>query len=222
MTFGYRRYENTAGMAGRPVLRATRAEKRERTRAELIEVAYRRFRAQGFRRTSLEEIADLAGYTKGAVYSNFPGGKDELFLALIEEHITARMHEYVAAALAEPTFEGAIGAVARRLSDYGAREPGWGPVLVEFWSHASRREGLREAASAAHERQVDIVAGGLDALAARHAVAFRIPARELARACAALARGLGAERFLNPSAAPPEQFEAMVVALVLGLTEEVT
>ena len=70
-------------MAGRPVLRATRAEKRERTRAELIEVAYRRFRAQGFRRTSLEEIADLAGYTKGAVYSNFPGGKDELFLALI-------------------------------------------------------------------------------------------------------------------------------------------
>src|SRR5829696_3751633 len=63
--------------------RLTRAEKRERTYEELISAAERLFIEQGFHATSVDEIALEAGYTKGAVYSNFDS-KEGLFFAVYE------------------------------------------------------------------------------------------------------------------------------------------
>src|SRR5829696_7979584 len=63
--------------------RLTRAEKRERTYEELISAAERLFIEQGFHATSVDEIALEAGYTKGAVYSNFDS-KEDLFFAVYE------------------------------------------------------------------------------------------------------------------------------------------
>jgi AcrR family transcriptional regulator len=57
--------------------------KRARTRKRLIEAAAAVIGEKGFDRASLEDIAALAGMTRGAVYGNFKN-KEELFLALIE------------------------------------------------------------------------------------------------------------------------------------------
>ena len=57
--------------------------KRARTRKRLIEAAAAVIAEKGFDRASLEDIAALAGMTRGAVYGNFKN-KEELFLALIE------------------------------------------------------------------------------------------------------------------------------------------
>ena len=57
--------------------------KRARTRRKLIEAAAAVIAEKGFDRASLEDIAALAGMTRGAVYGNFKN-KEELFLALIE------------------------------------------------------------------------------------------------------------------------------------------
>ena len=51
--------------------RLTRAESQERTRRLLVEAATRLFLRDGFRATSLETIAEEAGFSRGAVYSNF-------------------------------------------------------------------------------------------------------------------------------------------------------
>jgi len=59
--------------------------KRARTRKRLIEAAAAVIAEKGFDRASLEDIAALAGMTRGAVYGNFKN-KEELFLALIEAH----------------------------------------------------------------------------------------------------------------------------------------
>ena len=61
----------------------TRDERKERTRTDLLVSARRVFLERGFHRASLDEIALEAGYTKGAVYSNF-ADKDALFLAVLE------------------------------------------------------------------------------------------------------------------------------------------
>ena len=61
--------------------RLSRQDRKERTRADLVAAAREVFMRRGFHGASLEEISDHAGYTKGAVYSNF-AGKDELFLAV--------------------------------------------------------------------------------------------------------------------------------------------
>ena len=63
--------------------RLTRAERKALTREQLVEAALRCFEAQGFAATTLEQIAEEAGVTKGAVYSNF-ANKEELFLALAD------------------------------------------------------------------------------------------------------------------------------------------
>jgi AcrR family transcriptional regulator len=64
-------------------VRAPEQGKRARTRKRLIEAAAAVIGEKGFDRASLEDIAALAGMTRGAVYGNFKN-KEELFLALIE------------------------------------------------------------------------------------------------------------------------------------------
>ena len=51
--------------------RLTRAERQAQTRSELVESAKRRFLNVGYAGTSVDDIAEDAGYSKGAVYSNF-------------------------------------------------------------------------------------------------------------------------------------------------------
>src|SRR5687767_15759101 len=62
--------------------RLTREESKARTRADLLRAASRLFVRNGFVATSLADIAEEAGLTKGAVYSNFES-KEDLFLALL-------------------------------------------------------------------------------------------------------------------------------------------
>lgn len=61
---------------GRP-----KGDKRERTRATLLDAALELTRERGFDRTTLQDIADRAGMTTGAIYGNFRN-RDELFMAL--------------------------------------------------------------------------------------------------------------------------------------------
>ena len=63
--------------------RLTQAQRKQRTRADLVATARTVFIERGFHGASLDEIAERAGYSKGAVYSNFTG-KDDLFLAVLE------------------------------------------------------------------------------------------------------------------------------------------
>jgi AcrR family transcriptional regulator len=60
----------------------TKGDKRNRTRAKLLEAAAAVIAEKGFDRASLADIAARAGMTRGAVYGNFKN-KEELFLALV-------------------------------------------------------------------------------------------------------------------------------------------
>jgi len=59
--------------------RKTQAERREETREQLLAAAADVFARSGFHATSLESVADEAGFSRGAVYYNF-ADKEELFL----------------------------------------------------------------------------------------------------------------------------------------------
>src|SRR5436309_3192293 len=70
-----------------------RDEQRALTRTRLLEAAQRVFARRGFHGSSVEEIAREAGATTGAIYSNF-AGKEDLFLALFEEHVASQVAKY--------------------------------------------------------------------------------------------------------------------------------
>lgn len=63
--------------------RVTRAESKERTRQRLLTEAQRLFRERGYAATSLEQIAEAAEVTKGAIYGHF-ASKEDLMLSAVE------------------------------------------------------------------------------------------------------------------------------------------
>jgi AcrR family transcriptional regulator len=65
------------------VARVTRAESKERTRQRLLAEAQRLFRERGYAATSLEQIAEAAEVTKGAIYGHF-ASKEDLMLSAME------------------------------------------------------------------------------------------------------------------------------------------
>ena len=65
--------------------RLTRAEAKERTRQRLLDSAARIFAEKGFGGATLEEIAESAGYSTGAMYANFDN-KEQLFMEVVAAH----------------------------------------------------------------------------------------------------------------------------------------
>ncbi len=67
-------------------IRLTRGESKEITRVRLIEAAERLFIQKGFDDASVEEISEMAGYSRGAFYSNFDD-KEQVFLAVLDRRL---------------------------------------------------------------------------------------------------------------------------------------
>src|SRR5262245_42880243 len=128
-------------------VRLTRPERKAKTREEILAAARRVFFSRGFYGATLDEIVEEAGYTKGAVYSNF-ASKDDLFLAILDERFETRTKAAFVVARGAETLEAALRANARLFVEAAQREPGWEPLLVEFWTHASHDPEMRKAASA--------------------------------------------------------------------------
>ncbi|HET8757179.1 MAG TPA: TetR/AcrR family transcriptional regulator [Solirubrobacteraceae bacterium] len=199
-------------------LRMTRAERSEQTRAELVAAARTVFLRRGFHGASLDEISAEAGYTTGAVYSRF-GGKDELFLAVLDAHVDRRLVRYREAIDGSADFASAGRELVRAAIAAGRGEPGWTPLLMEFWTHAARRDELRAAVLERHDRQLDVLAGLYEQVVARDGASFTRPPREVLQACTALARGLGLERQLAPDAGLEQLYEHYAMALTEAFIE---
>ena len=139
-----------------PRRRLTREESKARTRQELLRAASRLFLRNGFVATSLSDIAEEAGLTKGAVYSNFES-KEDLFLALLAGD---QARPYAAQEDLAPsdmsTVEGADAlARARAWGEHlGGLQPNRRNValFLEMNAFALRNERTR-AGVAAHNRQ---------------------------------------------------------------------
>jgi AcrR family transcriptional regulator len=202
--------------------RLTRTDSKTRTRTELIAAARRVFMRRGFHAASLEEIAEEAGFTKGAVYSNF-AGKDDLFLAVLDEQYSQRTEAYAKLMLAPEDIaediEVTFRAIARFMLDAYAREPAWWSLVSDFSTHAARDPELRERLRATRERFIAAIAQLITSVEERHGIRYRVPATEVARGTGALMRGMTVEWLIDGSAANGEVFEEMLAAYLRGLAE---
>jgi len=119
--------------------RLTPERRRELTRNALVDAATKRFAVDGFNGASLDEIADDAGFTKGAIYSNF-GGKDELFLAVLERHNEQALEAWEAI-IGEGS---ARGDLASRWADLLGANLDWFALTLEIRLYALRNPSVRE------------------------------------------------------------------------------
>ncbi len=155
------------------VARLTRAESRERTRTQLLAAAEEVFAARGFHGASLDEVAEAAGFSKGAVYSNF-GSKDELFVAVLRKRMSEQA-EFLTGLVSR-----ASGDPVAALPDLEWMDLQWCQLLFEFWLYADRTAqevasaGIALYQSLALQRHLDPDAVPTD-LAARILSALRAP-----------------------------------------------
>jgi AcrR family transcriptional regulator len=171
----------------------TRAERQAQTRGELVDAAERLFTARGFHATSIDAVAAEAGFTKGAVYSNF-ASKEDLFFAVYERRVDARIAEIEAILAGAPTLREGIDRLIPGNRGRPERDDGWMAVFFEFWAHALRHPQLRERFAAQHRRVIDVLAAAM----IESGQALPDDPHKLATARYAMQLGLQLERLTQP------------------------
>lgn len=192
----------------------TRKERQERTREELVAAAAKVFARRGYHLATVEEIAAEAGFSTGAVYSNF-GGKEELFLAIADHKVEARVAEIQAVGDAAEGKGDAGAEAADQFRAFLEADPDWPLLFYEFWSLSVRNPELQDELAKRRDAIRDALAETLDRVATVLGFELRFPAGQLATAIAASLNGLAFERAADPDALPDEVFMEFITA-VLG------
>lgn len=201
--------------------RLTRAEQRAQTRADLLIAARERFLAVGYAAASLDDIADRAGYSKGAVYSNFvdkPNLCREVLHALHADKMAEMAALITGPGELQDRIDGLAEWVERTVGDVG-----WTMLELEFVivsrTDPKLREMVVELRTAAHRTVVDMLRGllGVDGddadVAAAEAELYELESTADLLLSAGI--GLGIQRAVDPTISAEPVIDTMRSTLTL-------
>jgi AcrR family transcriptional regulator len=202
--------------------RQTRAERQARTRAELLSTAAGVFARRGYNGASVEEIAEEAGYSHGAVYSNFKG-KADLFLAVLEDYMAERAQE-LAETQAGLDEDAPLERRARALADqwmerFAADRESF-LLHMEFIANAGRDPEMAERFGSRSASLREAISRYISHYATGAGVELPFPADDLALVLRALGIGLAIEALVSPTAVRDEVYGDFVELLVAMLRRE--
>ena len=176
--------------------RITRKESHAQTREKLVETAHRLFMADGYNATSLDKVAAEAGFSKGAVYSNF-ATKHELGLAVLDVLHLERATSLAAAVLEAETVEDRLDAFSR-WADANIGDVGWTALEVEFATSNRKVAGVNQALAGRRRELTAAIADLVEQQAADLGLTLPVPADQAAVQLLSLGIGLGVQRAFDP------------------------
>jgi AcrR family transcriptional regulator len=192
----------------------TRREKQQRTRQSLIKAASEMFCRRGLDGASIDEVAQAAGYTKGAFYANFKS-KEELFLVMLDERFSEeleRLDQLLAGTHAAQ--EEAAAAAADFI--HFATDEAWQRLSFQFLAYAARNEEFRQELAtrqrAMRERMAQIFTRWKASLGAE----FPLPVEDITAMTFFMADGFLAGRIIEPDLRD-ELYTTMVSVFLRGL-----
>ena len=185
--------------------RRTREDKRRANRDLILQAARKVFGQRGFHAATIEQIADQAGLSNGAIYYNFES-KADLFFALMKERQDERIR-HLREAPRGPTDEDRaadLQAEARDATRTLKESPEWRLLLFEFAAHAARHprlaKQLREHKRVFRSALTEALRDRLD----RQGLASTNEAERLALIATALTNGLAFEEIADPGSVPDD------------------
>ncbi|WP_200938688.1 TetR/AcrR family transcriptional regulator [Modestobacter sp. Leaf380] len=184
--------------------------RRDEVRARVLAAARVVFADRGFAGASTDQVAAAAGFTKGAVYSNF-GSKDELFLALMDAEGAARVAAVEQALDGTTDLPGALAVVGAELS---RRNTSWQLLYLEFWQRAVRDPDVRTAFVASRRELRTRVTEVVERFLADHPVRTGWDAGSLTLVLLALTSGLALEALPDPDAVPDDVLPRVLADLL--------
>ena len=196
--------------------RLTRKEKQALTRECLMHSAARVFARRGLQQASIDEVAEDAGFTKGAFYANFKN-KEELFLAMLDERFAKRIEEIEEVIAGE----GSAAQKARRVGDQLAHtlraDREWERLFFEFSAYAVRDEDFRQELVTRYRTMRDRIAAALRADLERGGKEATLPLEQVALMTTAMSHGFALEKLLEGDAVPDELYGTMLMIFFAGL-----
>jgi AcrR family transcriptional regulator len=205
----------------KPVRRLRREERQAITRAQILDAAERIFAREGFRGASVEAIAEEAGFSHGAIYSNFKG-KEDLFLVLVEERIDTRLARVYEAADAELSRGAEPLEAARAFVAMLNQEREAYLLLVDFWNQAVRDPKAASRFADRHQRLRTVIGRIVEGVVRDQGLELTLPRDQVAGALVALTNGFTIERLADPDVAPDELLAHSLAALVRGFSQRPT
>jgi AcrR family transcriptional regulator len=136
----------------KPRKRLTREESQAQTRATLIAVGRRHFLRYGLGGAVAEKIAEDAGYSRGALYSNFDG-KEDLFVAVIHEEQARHLNFFRSLLKEEPSGKKRLKKMRDAIADL-MTDHDWIVLRAEFEVGALRSERIRQSFVEVHRQQI--------------------------------------------------------------------
>lgn len=195
-----------------PGARLPRAEVRRR----VLDAAERVFAERGYAEARLADIAHAAGFTKGAVYSNF-ASKHELYAELITRQVSSNL----AASLAEVIARGSPRTIAEDTADVLAEciltETALLRLIIEFAARAEHDEEIRAAYVAMIRKHRDQLAGVLAEATAHLGLELTVPAEQVTMLIMGLRHGLGVLYAADPGGTSAQLVRDTIAAALRDL-----
>jgi AcrR family transcriptional regulator len=196
----------------------TPERRRQQTREHLLAAAAQVFAERGFHGASLDEVATVAGFTKGAVYSNFKN-KEDLFLALFRARYEAETEALRA------TLDASEVPSQSRLSDFVAlfrdqthtARDDFGLLYQEFWLYAARNPAARGQFTQIDDEAVAALAELIAAERQHLGAQPLVDPIQTARIIEVLFRGIGLLRILQPEVVDESFIEGAISFVARGL-----
>ena len=194
--------------------RLSRTESRLETKTRLLESAAQLFARGGYEGASVDLIAESAGYSKGAFYSNFDS-KEAIFLELLDIH-KHREIEGLAQLLARDVTAQELLSLIRDSEGWRSSDFDFGLLSAEFQLQACRDKTFAKTYAKLHRTHRDTMAGLVTKLFAK---LDRVPPSDpkaLADIIMAMTTGLSLQGS-STQGLPRKGFPTEAILLVLGL-----
>ena len=199
----------------RPALtRRSRQESRLETRTKLLDSAAQLFARGGYEGASVDLIAESAGYSKGAFYSNFES-KEAIFLELLDAH-KRREIDALAQLLALDVPASQLVSLIRNSERNRVSDFDFGLLSAEFQLQACRDKTFAKTYARLHRTHVDTMAGLITKLFARLDRTPPATPKDLADIIMALTTGLSLQK-TSVQGPLRKGFLTAAILLILGL-----
>ena len=198
----------------------TQERRRERTRDLLLDAAKEVFARRGFEGASLEEIAEAAGYTRGAIYKHF-GSKEELFLAVNKRFNEVFLQTFVETIdPSTPIEELDLASLAKQWHEMQYSDPHDFALGIEFNLFVLRHPETQPVVAKQRLELARMIADFMDDQAERLGEIFHMDSLTLARLTLACSDGLQLATFLDKG--QKDLYEPFLALLVSTIEDDPT
>lgn len=192
----------------------SRAETQAETRERILSAAHEEFTSRRYVDVSLDAVARRAGYSKGAVYSNFES-KNDLLFSVLERYLAGISADYSLAVLTASDQD--LGAeIGSRASETEASQLGYFRLLTAVWAEAVHDPEFAERFAAVRRAHRATIAEAIERRAIDAGLRLPVDAHALATGIVGMSMAALMDATIDRNVSAAEVHRVMIDLILAG------